>query len=494
MLHARHPSARAAASPILRSSSVIPFDYAASFALTGRPGNVLQDAVNVSPDGVFVATAIGYGFEEERGRGLAVDPQREDQRAQNLPAPPVVLPGDLALGQIPVSALLEGVRLNPPLRPLFFRTDAPPGDSFSAARITGLADQLVPGGTLAASDRGGLFQRVKPPEELSFLFSVIDSGTGRELQDEPTHNLASLGKTNGERPFRPLAMPLTFQPRSSIRVQVIERSVGVRGTLQIVFYGYKLLGLAACPEPVMRELRGSAPCPVETIGWPDARVVPFDYVATFPLAGQPQNTIDREIAISTDGGFVVTNVGYGLLVEETGVPIEWSRVDDLGDQTLRAQVAAFAPTAANDDPDVDLNLIPLRLLPLTAWLDGFRIKPDMARLALRNNGALADALPAKLADEIFERLNRGADVSFRYQLFDGGRGRELQNRPLHNVAGLGIATGKRPFKRLARAAAFLPRSTLRVSVEEQFGRGTLFLTFQGYKLLGPAARNERRTA
>lgn len=475
---------------------MIPFDYAATFALTGRPGNVLQDAINISPDGVFVATAIGYGFEEERGRGLAVAPVRFDQAAldTNLPPQAIVLPGDITLGQIPVSALIEGVRINPAMRPLFFRTDSPPGELFTASRINGLSEQSIPIGALGVSERGGLFQRVKPPEKLSFLFSIIDSGSGRELQDEPTHNLASLGNTTGERPFRQLAQPLTFQPRSSIRVQVIERSQSVRGNLQIVFYGYKVLGLSTCPEPILRTLHGPSSCPTETIGRPDDRVVPFDYVATFPLVGQPQNTIEREVAISTDGGFVVTSIGYGLLVEEHGVPLLWNRTGEIFDPALRQRVEQFAPTAANPTPAVDLASLPLRLLPPSAWLDGFRLKPDMIRLALADNGRLADALPADLAGQIFERLNKVEDVSFRYMLFDGGRGREMQNRPLHNIAGLGIATGDRPFKRLARAAIFLPRSTLRINVEEQFGRGTLFITFQGYKLLAPAARSERRGA
>jgi hypothetical protein len=408
-----------------------------------------------------------------------------------------VAPGDITLGQIPVAALLEGVRINPALRPLFFRTDVQPGENFSAASVRGLSDQLLPAGpnqgVLAASDRG-LLQRVKAPEELSFLFSIIDSGSGRELQDEPTHNLASLGKSNGERPFRQLAAPVAFAPRSSIRVQVIERSEGVRGTLQIAFFGYKLLGSSACPEPVMRSLQGPAPCPVESVGYPDDRVVPFDYVATFSLAGQPQNVVEREIGLSTEGGFVVTSIGYGLLVEERGVPLLWNRTNEILDPALQTRVASFAPTNAAPNPDVALADIPLRLLPPTAWLDGIRIRPDMVRLALDNSGRLASALPADLAARVFERLNTPETVSFRYSIFDGGRGRDLQNRPLHNIAGLGIANGDRPFKRLSRALVFLPRSTLRVTIEEQFGRGTLFIAFQGYKILGAPGRHGRRAS
>ena len=105
------------------------------------------------------------------------------------------------------------------------------------------------------------------------------------------------------------------------------------------------------------------------------------------------------------------------------------------------------------------------------------------RLAFENNGELSHELPLAAANQLFERLNRPEDVSFRYTIFDSGRGRELQNQPLHNIAGLGIADGDRPFKKLARSMIFHPRSTIRVRVEERFGRGTLFIVLQGYKIL-----------
>jgi hypothetical protein len=82
-------------------------------------------------------------------------------------------------------------------------------------------------------------------------------------------------------------------------------------------------------------------------------------------------------------------------------------------------------------------------------------------------------------------------VSFRYAIFDSGTGRELQNKPIHNIAGLGIANGDRPFKKFARPMIFLPRSTIRVEAEERFGRGTLFLVFQGYKILGTSPMGGR---
>jgi hypothetical protein len=104
---------------------------------------------------------------------------------------------------------------------------------------------------------------------------------------------------------------------------------------------------------------------------------------------------------------------------------------------------------------------------------------------------LSGGLRRELAGHVFERLNRSEDVSFRYTITDGGAGRELQNQAINNIAGLGIADGDRPFKKLARPLVFQPRSTIRVTVEERFGRGTLFLVFQGYKLLGGDARGTR---
>ena len=216
-------------------------------------------------------------------------------------------------------------------------------------------------------------------------------------------------------------------------------------------------------------------CPTETIGSPSARVIPFDYVATFNLTGRPQNQLESEVTVNAEGGFVATSIGYGLLVEESEVPIELSTVSS----------GSFGTFNLSD--------VTLRSFPASALTDGIRIRPDLLRVAFKDNGDLADTLPVEMANELFERLNRAEDVSFRYTIFDSGRGRELQNQPLHNIAGLGIADGDRPFKKLARSMIFQPRSTIRIRVEERFGRGTLFIVLQGYKFLSaPAAAGLRR--
>jgi hypothetical protein len=313
-----------------------------------------------------------------------------------------------------------------------------------------------------------LLERVKDVEDISFFFSMLDSATGRELSDEPAHNLASLGTSTGERPFRPLPRPLAFAPRSTLRVQVIENSDRVTGTLHVVFFGYKLLGLTACPEPLLRSL-SAAPPPTQPIEMTaGSEVIPFDYVMTFPLSGRPGNRVASEIAINVEGGFIADTIGYGLVPATQGVPL------------LEAARQAGGLITGGQ---INLNDIPLGLFPAGALAEGVRVRPPMVPLAFQAGGLLA-TIPTTLLDDVFERLNRPEDVRFLYSFNDAGLGRDLQNRPIHNIAGLGIANGDRPFKRLAQPLTFVPRSTLRAEIEERFGRGTLFMTLQGYKLLG----------
>jgi hypothetical protein len=423
---------------------VMPFDHAATFELKGTPGNIVQDVINISTDGAFVAVGISYGFEENRARPAEPEPEiTADFNPANIP-----------LREIPIAALIEGFRFNPRFERLIFR-DLPSNErgGISALRDRTFAQESIPG-----VHRKNIVERLKPSEEISFLFSILDSATGRELQDEPIHNLASLGSSDGARPFRMLAQPLTFQPRSTIRLQIVERSESVRGTLFIVLYGYKTLGAGMLSRSVAQ--------PAIDTSAPKGRVIPFDYVATFPLTGSPGNQIETEVPINVEGGFVTTSIGYGLAVETLDVPV-------------------FPLPAAN----TSLGDIPLSSFPTGALQGGIRIRPDFLRIAF-NGGTLANITQASLFNRIFERLNRPEDVSFRYSIFDSGTGRELQNQPINNIAGLGIANGERPFKKLARPMLFLPRSTIRVTVEEHFGRGNLFIVFQGYKSLGGPMTNQ----
>jgi hypothetical protein len=160
----------------------IPYDYVARFTLNGQlPGNRVQEVINISVEGAFVAVAIGYSFV-------------------------------------------------PTVRPL---ADLAPPDR--------LANSGIPATTLQLFAECMLVRLCG----IDFLYSIIDSSTGRELQNRPIHNIAGLGEANGIRPFRPMAKPMLFQPRSTIRIEIEELSVGpqyVNAQLFIVLHGYKILG------------------------------------------------------------------------------------------------------------------------------------------------------------------------------------------------------------------------------------------------------------
>ncbi|MDZ7361168.1 MAG: hypothetical protein ONB46_10630 [candidate division KSB1 bacterium] len=438
----------------------IPYDHVATFSLTGEVGRLHEDVINISVEGVFVAQEIGYGFAAERAQTTFL---RSLPPPVSPPSPPESRLADATLGNLTPDVLISGFRFNPAFERLAF-----PRGTLDPNLDAKLAD-------LNSLDRTDLLQRVERVDEIHFLFQIIDSGSGRELQNEPIHNIAGLGKSNGERPFRVLANPVAFLPRSTIRIQVEEASLGINGELAIALHGYKILGAAHVPETQLRAapsvqraaaFYGSEKATARILKQiregqiPRQRLVPFDYVATFDLTGQPENLLEDEVNINVEGGFVATAIGYSLVAADREVQL----------------------FPAGEPGNFALADIPFSQFPASALKEGFRIRPDFVCLAFQN-GQLAN-LPKETINRLFERLTLPEDVRFKFRIIDTGTGRELQNKTELNIAGLGIANGDRPFRELAYPMHFLPRSTIRVQVEEIFGRGRLFIVFQGYKILG----------
>jgi hypothetical protein len=172
----------------------IPYDYVATFTLTGTAGTRVQDVINTSVDGAFVAVAIGYSF---------------------IPArlPEITSEDEMPTPQSSISTL----------------------------------DRLLASGVPAVLEDPRILMQCLMVRlcGIEFKYSIIDSAVGRELQNKPIHNIAGLGEVNGRRPFRPMAKPMLFMPRSTIRIEIEEISAGPLYTgaeLQIVLHGYKILG------------------------------------------------------------------------------------------------------------------------------------------------------------------------------------------------------------------------------------------------------------
>jgi hypothetical protein len=171
----------------------IPYDYVATFKLTGVPGKRIQDVINISTEGTFVAVSVGSSF----------------------------APAAKALTPTPAPAPLKTT-----LDALFPGTEE--GILKADTAFTTLAESLL-------LRFGGIH----------FLYTIVDSGSGRELQNKSVHSIAGFGAADGDRPFRPFARPVPFVPRSTIRIEIEELSAGPffkDGTLYIVLHGYKRLG------------------------------------------------------------------------------------------------------------------------------------------------------------------------------------------------------------------------------------------------------------
>jgi hypothetical protein len=130
------------------------------------------------------------------------------------------------IGPLTAAALKDGFRLNPQFAEQIFLS----------------MDVGLDGRVLSAA-----FQAVgAPPERVAFKYALFDQGSGREFQSEPILNIAGLGSPDGKRPFRYLARPIEFAPRSTIRLQITEVSA-FQGELHVTLQGYKTLGAPGTP-------------------------------------------------------------------------------------------------------------------------------------------------------------------------------------------------------------------------------------------------------
>lgn len=71
-------------------AKTIPFDYVFEFKLTGQRGNRVQNVVEISIEGIFVATSIGYSLVLDEQRRPRSFPPVVDQVA--TPQNPVLIP------------------------------------------------------------------------------------------------------------------------------------------------------------------------------------------------------------------------------------------------------------------------------------------------------------------------------------------------------------------------------------------------------------------
>jgi hypothetical protein len=253
---AREPSL-AQATPQRRT---IPFDYQFHFNVFDEKdptksviGRLLSSTVTVSIEAAFVAVSVGYGF---------------------LPQVPKVTFGTEFLREIPPTSLTFGEIIDSLAKRLGEARPISEGfpeiEAFSAETpafdVGPLTERALLGGfqinpavsqhflhilqdgkKMQPAELAELFQTLNPPaDRVQFLYELYDKGTGRAFQSEPLLNIAGLGISDGDRPFRYFATPIVFPPRSTIQLNVIPKT-DFRGELYVSLHGYKMLGGAGTP-------------------------------------------------------------------------------------------------------------------------------------------------------------------------------------------------------------------------------------------------------
>jgi hypothetical protein len=252
MTLAHSPSGFAEA-PAFTPRRTVPFEYAFRYDLTGRRDNVLNRTVTVSIEATFVAVSIGYGL-VPKVTALTFGPK--------LSAPIILVttPGKRFTLRDVIGPLLDGLDAKLPETSRLLKgetgAEAVLKNGFKLnPDVVELALQNGGNIPLDASVLENLLQVVAaPPENIQFLYSLFDEGSGREFQSEPILSTAGLGISNGDRPFRYFAKPIIFAPQSTIRLEVREVS-DFQGELHVALHGYKVLGESGTPTGRVQRVR-----------------------------------------------------------------------------------------------------------------------------------------------------------------------------------------------------------------------------------------------
>jgi len=266
---------------------------------------------------------------------------------------------------------------------------------------------------------------------------------------------------------------------------------------------------------------------------PATRSIPFDHVFDFDLTGEIDKTLRTTVTVGVDASFTAVSIGYGVVPELTrvafgpqpappillAIPALLARVPGVPAGFATSVLALLTPPPPPSSPLTASPQVALRDITLgdlfpglqnaignapnapkdmpaleAALRNGIRLNPRLARAALANDGR--GVLDASLLRQVFEVVSApSADVQFLYALFDEGSGREFQSEPILNIAGLGAADGKRPFRYFAQPITFAPLATIRLDItQKSLFRGKLQVCLHGYKVLGgtPAAPQRER--
>ena len=227
---------------------------------------------------------------------------------------------------------------------------------------------------------------------------------------------------------------------------------------------------------------------------PERRGIPFDYAFRFTLTGVPGTVINSIVTVSIEATFTAVSIGYGVIPDVTPIVFGPKLSPPAPAPT---PILFFAPPNGPSGPRTLGNLFLGEILDgldpaivsgnesgvESILKNGIKLNPEVAEFLLAN---ATNELKADLIPKLFQVVASPSDlIQFKYAIFDEGSGREFQSEPILNIAGLGSASGERPFRHFAQPIVFRPRSTIRMEVTEVSDfKGDLHVSLHGYKVLG----------
>lgn len=458
-----NPSLNRARASQPAATKTVPFDYVFQFALQGQRGNKVQDVVEISMEGVFVALSVGYS--------LVPDEKKTPQTFTPVVSKPGTLPAPALLPFFNLQDQnLTGVFVvgTPGADIDLLLLKSPPAQVFINAPNAGTATALSPFPQILGS------AKISQSGIATIITPVVGSGSILCLRDKSNDTLsqpvevgnpatATLGPD-----FRILNQPDAVKtspavgdsslfvygfPGTSVRVALLEKTTGLSFSVK-----------NRAPNSQFDSFL------IDSGNIPGAIVNPPPGVAA---AAQVPLSVDDPVS----GARVDKTLSSGdLLLVTATTPV-------VGVTTI--PFSAFVVPPRRTVADITLGELEAGLEKNGSDLTrGFRLNANGG--GLRAVDLPLDRLSDSTSSGLFATISAAAEeVSFLYSIDIGGTGREYQNKAIHNIAGLGVANGDRPFRPFAKPILFEPRSFIRIQVEE-LSRipGTLYVVLQGYKMLG----------
>jgi hypothetical protein len=230
---------------------------------------------------------------------------------------------------------------------------------------------------------------------------------------------------------------------------------------------------------------------------PERRGIPFDYAFRYELQGKPGNVINSTVTVSIEATFTAVSIGYGVIPKVTPIIFGPEPPSDGGVINFRQIRLGEIISALDRDLIATSSTLGRETGPEAVLKNGIKLNPAVAEFALQQRGDV------RITDDVLTKLFQVVGspselIQFKYAIFDEGSGREFQSEPILNIAGLGSASGERPFRYFAQPVTFRPRSTIRMEVTEVSDfKGELHVSLHGYKVLGgsdsPTATAQRGT-